>query len=207
MLVPLLDKVKKDREKIEEQNLRLDCLAVTVEDHRVKINALLNRVASLGGKGGMHADITIVKADIVNLKKEVVVLKSTDITSLWGFIEVPLEVGTSVILVIGTDSEFIPYSSEINEEALRVDIILEEHGDLCTTEEAIVAAITRESLQGRSIIWMSALSDTVEPEHVMLQIGALESTILTLMSDPTPQDLGMNVATTSSSVAPPPHAE
>lgn len=63
-------------------------------------------------------------------------------------------------------------------------------------EEAIIIAITRESLRDKSMIGMSESSSATEPELVELHIGAPESTTPVLASGTTPWDLGIGAPTT-----------
>lgn len=56
---------------IEEQNCRLKRLSVSVEGYGARLNAFTTEVVALESKGGMSANVMVVKADIDVLKKEV----------------------------------------------------------------------------------------------------------------------------------------
>lgn len=106
----------------------------------------------------------VMKVVINILKKEMVELKSTDITSLWGLMDVPSTIAKSVTLGMRVENEYIVSSPETDKEAPRIDAFLEEYSELIETEEVIIAVVTRPSLKDKSMIGMSGSSGAVEPK-------------------------------------------
>lgn len=66
-LVTLFDKEKKNREMIEEQNLMINHLAISVKDHGARSDALLTRFDALETKGCVSANMIVLKVDIAEL--------------------------------------------------------------------------------------------------------------------------------------------
>lgn len=62
------------------------------------------------------------------------------------------------------ETKYIVSCSKTNEEALGVDIFLEEHGELMETEEAIVATVSQASYRERSMIGTSEYYSVIQPE-------------------------------------------
>lgn len=111
----------------------------------ISVNALTTKLEELESKRSSRVGMMVVKVDINTLKKEVAEMKSTDITSLWGSMDVPLE-AIDVTLRLRVENEYIVSFLESNEEVLGVDILRVEHGELMAIEEAIIVVITKESL-------------------------------------------------------------
>lgn len=76
-LALILEKGKKQREIVEEQNLRLDRLAMSMESHGAKFDVLTTMVEVLESEGGVSAELMVVKANIFVLKKKVAKLTSS----------------------------------------------------------------------------------------------------------------------------------
>lgn len=104
------------------------------------------------------------------------------------------------------ETEYIVSSSKTKEEALGVDVLLEEHGELMEMEEAIVATVSQASYWERSMIGMSEYYSVMQPELAQPQpwLVAPESTTLVPTLETAPQDLSTDAPTTTSSAAQPP---
>lgn len=88
-------------------------MAVSIEGHGARLDALTIKVAALESKSGTRVDVTVVKADTNVWKKEVAKLKYIDIISLWGSVDVPLETAIGVTRGLRLRMSILPFPQRL----------------------------------------------------------------------------------------------
>lgn len=105
-----------------------------------KIGCYYHLIGGLGAKGRLSTNLTALKANVATLMVEVIELKSTIITSLWGSVEVPPNTTMGTTPGAEVDIEHVMSSPDANKERLGTNMLLKEHAKLMETEEAIIVA-------------------------------------------------------------------
>ncbi|KAK4709721.1 hypothetical protein R3W88_004234 [Solanum pinnatisectum] len=144
-----------------------------MRDHKLALNALIVRVVTCEQIRGATEEVTTLKADIIELRKDVDQLKSTDMSMLFGTVEildmpsadipacsdVPLATTVDETRVDDAPAEL---EAETDEEHLGVR---EEtiYYDLVDLEGAMFETARKASLQDTSMEGFSGAKDTEIP--------------------------------------------